>query len=466
MEEEGDPVRSGAALDWRTTATALAAALLLVARPAPAQEAGPVSVDSADALRAAAERPPGSHPFDGWDAASLPLDIAFLPVRLVSEGIEYLAGEAFRPRQAGLLTRTYRSLRRWGLDLDVESVGPRSGPGLEARLERYDPFFVWTAMTARTSQVHAAGFSFGDPVPLVTDVELGDPLDLGGPPEEGESWGVEAAGAFRRFAEPHFWGVGPDSRAVDESDFRWDQWRAAAAGSYRTRHVGFRAGIGWEENQVAAGLDGSTPDLTSRLDASDLFGADERTRFLRLELRGVLDFTRWEQLQQRGFRLEAGPTVFRGVGGTPSDFVRWDVTATGYLPVNRRQEFVLHGIGAFHSGVEGRGIPFTHLASLGGDRGLRGFSTDRFRDRHMAALMTEWRYEIWREKHGGARIEGLAFVDAGTVAPEFDRLTDADLETSWGLGARLLASDDVALMGYVGLGGEETRLSLETSWDY
>lgn len=449
-----------------TTAAALAASLLLVAPPASGQEAGPVSVDSADALRAAAERPPGTHPFDGWDAASLPLDAAFLPVRLVAEGIEFVAGEAFRPQQAGFLTRAYRSVRRWGLDLDVESVGPRSGPGLEARLERYDPFFVWTAMTARTSQVHAAGFAFGDPVSLVTDVELGDPLDLGRPPEEGESWGVEVAGAFRRFAEPHFWGVGPASRAVDESDFRWDQWRAAAAGSYRTRHLGFRAGIGWEENQVAAGLDGSTPDLTDRQDASDLFGADERTRFLRLELRGILDYTRWEQLQQRGFRVEAGPTVFRGVGGTPSDFVRWDVAATGYLPVNRRQQFVLHGIGVFHSGESGRGIPFTHLASLGGDRGLRGFSSDRFRDRHLAALMSEWRYEIWREKHGNVRLEGLAFVDAGTVASEFDRLTDADLKTSWGFGARLLASDEVQLMGYVGLGGEETRISLETSWDY
>lgn len=458
-------MRRAATVLKRTLAT-LALLGLAIPAAAPAQEPGPVSPDSADALRAAAERPPGSHPFDAWDAASLPLDVAFLPVRLVSEGIEFLAGEAFRPRQAGFLTKAYRSVRRWGLDLDVESVGPRSGPGLEARLERFDPFFVWSAMTVRTSQVHRVGFAFGDPVSLVTDVELGDPLELGEPPEGGERWGLEVAGGFRRFAEPHFWGVGPAARAADESDFRWDQWRVAAAGSYRTRHLGFRAGIGWEENQVAAGLDGSTPNLTDRLDAADLFGADERTRFLRLELRGVLDFTRWEELQQRGFRAEAGPTFFRGVGGTPSDFVRWDVVATGYLPVNRRQQFVLHGIGVSHSGVSGRGIPFTHLASLGGDRGLRGFSSDRFRDRHMAALMTEWRYEIWREKHGNVRLEGLAFVDAGTVAPELDRFSDADLKTSWGLGARLLASDEVQLMGYVGLGGEETRISLETSWDY
>lgn len=444
----------------------LAIALLAAPSTARAQQPGPVPVDSADALRASADRPPGDYAFDGWDAASLPFEAALLPVRAVSRAVQFALGEALRPRPAGALVQALRSVRRWGLAYGVGGVGPRSGPGLELRLERFEPFFVESALTVRTSQSHSAGLVFGDPVRLVTDVELGDRLQLGRPPADSERWGLEVAGTFRRFAEPHFWGVGADSEAADESDFRWDRWEVAAAGSYRGRHVGLRAGVGWEENQVAGGLDGSVPNLERRFDPDGLFGAGERTRFLRLQLKGVLDLTRWTELQQRGFRAEGGATVFRGVGGTEADFVRWDLALSGYVPLNRRQELALHGLGVFHDGADGRGIPFTHLASLGGKRGLRGFTTDRFRDRHMAALMSEWRYEVWRMKHGQVRVEGLAFVDAGTVAPELDRLPDTDLKSSWGFGARVLADDEVTVLGYVGLGGDETRLGVETSWAY
>lgn len=451
---------------WRLRPLAITLVCLAFPIAAGAQEPGPVSVDSADVLRAAADRPPGEPPLDGWDAVSLPFRAALLPVRGVSLGIQYALGEAFRPRPAGLLVRALRSTRRWGLVYGIGGVGPRSGPGLELRLERYEPLFVETAVTTRTSQAHSVGLAFGDPVRLVTDVELGDYLQLEPPRDREADWGLEVAGSFRRFAEPHFWGVGPGSTAGDMTDYRWDRWEAAVAASYRSRVLGVRAGAGWEENRVAPGLDGSTPDLGRRFDPATLFGSDERTRFLRFGLKGVLDLVRWEELQQRGFRAEGGPTVFRGVGGTDADFVRWDLALSGYLPLNRRQQLALHGLGVFHGGEAGRGVPFTHLASLGGDRGLRGFSTDRFRDRQMAALMSEWRYEVWREKHGNVRVEGLVFLDAGAVAPELEALGQDGLETSWGVGARVLANDDVTLLGYLGLGGDRTRLQLETSWAY
>lgn len=444
----------------------MAVVLLAVPAAAAAQQAGPVSVDSADILRGSMDRPPGDQPFDVWDGVSLPFEAVLLPVRAVSQGLQFVLGEAFRPRPSSAVTRALRAVRAWGLDYGIAGVGPRSGPGLQLRLDRYEPFFAETAVTIRTSQAHSLGLTFGEPVRLVTDVELGDYLHLDASDRGDERWGLEVAGTFRRFAEPHFWGAGPTSEVTDESDYRWDRWEAAAAGSYRSRHVGLRAGIGWEENQVADGLDGATPDLSRRFDPADLFGAGERTRFLRLELKGLLDLRRRQELQYRGFRAEGGPTVFRGVGGTETDFVRWDLALSGYLPVNDRQQLVLHGLGVLHGGAGSRGIPFTHLASLGGKRGLRGFRTDRFRDRQMAALMSEWRYEVWRLKHGDARVEGLVFLDAGAVAPEVDRLPDTDLKTSWGVGVRAVTTEDLALLGYVGLGGDRTQFEVETSWAY
>lgn len=444
------------------------AALAAISGPLHGQDIGPVSVDSAAAIRASVQQVPGEPPFDIWDGISLPLDVVALPIRGAAYAMQGVLWLMFRPAgPTNPAVGAIRDVERWGLSPAVRGVGPRSGPGLELRLERFSPFFVRSAATLRTSQLHSAGFAFGDPMRLVTDVEPAEYLALGAPPPRGErNWGLEVAGSFRRYAEPHFWGIGPDSGEADEVDFRWDRWRVGTAAAVRSGALGLRAGVGWEENQVAPGLDDSTPDLLEVFDAAGLFGAVQETRFLQLHLKGIVDLTRWRGLQLHGFRAEGGPTLLLGVGGTDADFVRWDAALTGYVSLNPRQQLALHGIGVFHSERSGRGVPFTHLASLGGKGGLRGFDNRRFRDAQLVALMSEWRYEIWGEKHGRARTEGFVFLDAGTVAPEFRELDDSDLKTSWGFGMRAVMAESLVFLWYVGLGGEETQLEVGFSWPY
>lgn len=455
----------------RWPAVRVLVAVLGVALAAPAslvaQAPGPVSVDSADAIRASLERPPRMPPADIWDGLSLPLKFITSPLHLAGQVMKEMVRIAVVPgRPPNPVLGAIRSLDRWGLSTSFGSVGPRSGPGLQLRLERFDPFFAEATGSFRTDQYHTVGLAFGDDMRLVRDMRLGQYMALGGPARGPARRGIEVAGSFRRYTRSRFWGVGPETEEEAEMDFRWDRWEMSAAGGARGRHVGVKAEGGWEENQVEPGLDDGEPDLGTTFPVDTLFGATETTRFLRLGGVGVLDWTHWRGLQRRGFRAEGGPTLFLGVGGTDAHFLRWDLSATGYVPINERQQLALHGFGVVSRGRSGDGVPFTHLATLGGDRGLRSFDTERFRDRDMAALMAEWRYEIWRSIHDDVRVEGFVFGDGGTVVHDLTELDASDLRASYGFGMRAVAFPRLLFLWYLALGEEGPRFNIDLSWPY
>lgn len=408
------------------------------------QEAGePVSADSASRLRAAMERPPARPPTDVYDVLSFPLRVAMLPLAAVGKGIQGLVALSIRPgRPPNPILVAYRDLREWGLTPDLEVFGPRSGPGAEVRLDRFEPFFLESGISIRGSQRHVAGLRAGS---------------------TGSPHGTLAV-AFRRYAEPHFWGIGPDTDAEAEADFRWDQVELAGAGAARTGSLAWRLELGFEANDVGRGSDDDEPDLQD-VAPPDLFGLEEETRFARLGAGVALDRTRIHVLQPRGFRADLGGTLFLGTGDTDADFLRWNAELAGYLPLNERQQLALRGLLELNRPQGGRGVPFTHLAALGGSRVNRGLDTWRFRDLDMAALQSEWRYEIWRSIHDDLRQEGFVFLDAGGVAGRIHELEGSNIRTSWGFGMRTASRDGPIVLWYLAF-GEETKFRVKFSWPF
>lgn len=429
------------------------AALLASASGAPAQEpeemtgtpAGPVSADSADRLRAALVQPPGEPPTDALDLLSVPLKAAAVPAELAAYAVKGLLWWRFRPGPPNPVVAALRSAHREGLRTELSGFGPRGGLGAGLALERFEPFFVETGISMRGSQRHVVGIES---------------------PVGGDRWGVRAEASFRRYAEPHFWGIGPESDEAGEADYRWDRWSVEGAAGVATGPVVWEVGAGWEENRVARGFDNSTPDLVDVVDPDSLFGLGRATRYLRPRAGLTLDLTRRRGFQPRGFRASLEGTMFLGVGGTESEFLRWSAELVGYLPLNPRQQLALRGVAELNRPLAGGEIPFTHLASLGGGSGLRARESQRFRDRALFALISEWRYEVWREKRGAARAEGLLFLDAGTVAPRLDRLHASTLRTDYGFGMRVMAGDGLALLWYLGFGGGESEFGVKTSWPF
>lgn len=406
--------------------------------------AAPVSPDSADRLRAALERPPSGPPADVYDVLSFPLRVAMLPLSLVGRGIQGIAGLAFRPAPPNPVVVAIRDVRAWGLSPALPSFGPRAGVGGGLRLERFEPFFLETGISVRGSQRHVAGMRVGE---------------AGGP-------GASVAGGFRRYAEPHFWGIGPDTEPESAADFRWDQVQVSGAGWIPTEPVTWRLELGFEENDVGRGSDGETPDLQDIAPPEGAFGLREETRFVRLGVGAALDWTRIHGLQPRGLRAELGGAAFLGTGGTDADFLRWHADLSGYLPLNERQQLALRGLVEANRPQGGRGVPFTHLASLGGTRGLRGFDSDRFRDFDLVALQSEWRYEIWRSIHDDIRQEGFVFLDAGSVARRIDELDASDLRTGYGFGMRTATDEGLAFLWWLAFSGEGTKFRLRFSWPF
>lgn len=404
----------------------------------------PVSPDSADALRAALERPPGEYGFDLYDGLSLPFRIALFPVEAFGHATRLALGVLVRTGPPGPLVTVVRDAREWGMTPVAGEFGARSGVGGGLRLVRFDPVFVETGISVRGSQRHAVGVRLREP---------------------GSERSFKGTVSFRRFAEPHFWGRGPRSRPENAADFRWDRFRVEARGVPFVPLGGLPVSftLGFEENWVRRGFDGGVPDLQDVADPDALFGLRERTRYARLGTRVSLDVAHVRSLQPRGFVVALGSEAFLGID-SDSRFLRWEGTATGYVPLNDRQQLAFRGGLTGHGPAGGRGVPFTHLAALGGDRGLRGFQRLRFRDRVAAALLSEWRYEVWREKLGSARTEGFVFLDAGTVAPGLYELELSELRSSWGFGMRALTEAAPILFWYLGFSAEDTRLGLGFSW--
>ncbi|MGE0321122.1 MAG: hypothetical protein AB7S68_02400 [Polyangiaceae bacterium] len=74
-------------------------------------------------------------------------------------------------------------------------------------------------------------------------------------------------------------------------------------------------------------------------------------------------------------------------------------------------------------------IPFVELPRLGGVHDLRGYLSDRFRDKLSAVTTAEYRYPIHQ------LLSGKVFVDAGNVGRDFDNLVGSTAFEDWKVGA-------------------------------
>ncbi len=221
------------------------------------QEGGPVSPDSADVIRARLQRPPASHPTDTRDVVGAPLFVITLPLRLAAEVLSLVGSgvSALLPKGGG--PNLYEILKAWGLELSVVALGSGAGDGVQARLTRFQPFFV----EAAASPIQSQG-AFRTALGLMT-----------------KDQSLEGGSAFRRLTEARFWGVGINSLEADKSDYEWRRAQVGAAGHTRdTATFRFSGGAGWEQNEIREGNDNGLPGIGDTFPLDSLFGAQETVR--------------------------------------------------------------------------------------------------------------------------------------------------------------------------------------------
>jgi len=431
---------------------AVAAALCIAAVPPEisAQEADYPQKDptvdqfaAADSIRTGFDRPPARPAADWVDVVEFPLKVVAFPLNLLLVKFPgWIAGQLMTEREPSGVVRAYRSMENWGFRPVVRtSIGPRSAVAIEGQLFRYEPWYVHSAISRRGSQRHRAGVLLTDP-----------------------RYSFAAEARWQRDAQVAFYGLGPDSDS-DRGLYSRDYWDMRVRGSSRlTRQIGVDAGAGYEDNSINDPVWTDDPSIYDEFDTSRLYGANERTQYVRFDGGATLDLTERRGFQDTGawFRLQGA--VYRGVSDTDSDFHAISGIAGGYLPLNHRQQLALRAMTRFTRADGGEGIPFFHLSTLGGTRSALGYSSSRFTDNDVLSLVAEWRYEVWRDIHDIARTEFFLYFGEGAVNRRLPDISREDWRASYGVGIRMVMKQRLLGVAFLGFSDEDVQVGIRGTW--
>jgi hypothetical protein len=417
--------------------------------PAAAQDPmgdGPVTPSEAEAIRDTLTRPPGRHAADWVDVAEFPLKVIGWPLDLFLVRFPgWLAGELTAPRPPSPIVRAYMTAKGWGLKPSVRStIGPRSGAAIGLQMSRFNPLYVHAAVSHRLSQRYRAG------------------LQVRGR----TTWLVPEA-KWQRDAETPFYGIGPQTDAGDRAFYSRDWWDVVVhAGWAPTPAFSLAGGVAYERNTVGDPISGDVESVFETYSTESLYGATEDTEYGRFELSAALDLTRMRDFQRRGVTVGVASRIFVGLDDTDSDFHLLTGYIQTYLPVNPQQTLALRAVHDIARGDGGEGLPFYHLSTLGGSRSSLGFPSNRFVDRDMLALMSEYRFEIWRELHSRMRAETFLFFHYGAVGRSLGEMSSDDWHPSYGFGFRLSRPTSLMGLAYLGFSGERMTAGIRGSWPF
>jgi outer membrane translocation and assembly module TamA len=122
---------------------------------------------------------------------------------------------------------------------------------------------------------------------------------------------------------------------------------------------------------------------------------------------------------------------YRNTNGIVSDFQRLDATVIQHVPI-LRDTWVLAGRARVQTTLNDNDlIPYFMLPSLGGGSTLRGYISDRFRDRHSLLFNAEFRWLPTRF------LDMALFYDAGKVASRRSDLDFNNMKSDAGIGFRM-----------------------------
>jgi hypothetical protein len=249
-----------------------------------------------------------------------------------------------------------------------------------------------------------------------------------------------------------FFGVGPDSRRADRSDFRQrDTLYELVAGWRLLPTLTVMARGGHYEGAIGSGDDDSLPNVETVFDPTDAPGLSTiPLEFIRFGVSAVLDTRDVLKNPHRGAVVSAAWTRYDQRNGSTYTFDRYGLDARGFVSLGHPQR-VLALRGYFsRDSTEGGGVPFYLMAFLGSSHTLRAYTSQRFRGEKLALLQAEYRWEA------APAIELAAFVDAAKVAA---RASDAfgDFKTDAGIGLRFKSHEATLLRMDFAWGDERFR---------
>jgi Omp85 superfamily domain len=288
---------------------------------------------------------------------------------------------------------------------------------------------------------------------------------------------VDAYGGYEKSLTRRFFGLGPDTRASDETSYLDEVIDLGARGELALPQAGGNwiatVGARGEYHNLGPGRVSGRPTTDEVF--PDLFAAGDNHGSFILSA-GLRYDTRDSQHQPYvGFQI-----------GLLVDAALWQTTGDAGAVATAFGNVAIPLPPLFHRGGEGREenpptdtlalglavqgsagtLPFYELPSLGGTDTLRGYIANRFTDNASWHAVAE--YRLWLFSRGFAltdtirfeRIGMALFYEVGTVADAVDRFLAARVHHSYGFGLRFALERTALLRADVGFSTEDINVTV------
>lgn len=253
------------------------------------------------------------------------------------------------------------------------------------------------------------------------------------------------------FPEELFFGLGPDSARADLVTYGVEN--TTVGGSVALRPASWLTVSGGTDFLHPRIQARDEPDsISSRFDDLSAPGLAAQPNFMRYE--GGVDVNLGDPPNnaREGGRYLFTYQRFDDLDDNLYSFQRAEVDLRQYISLLRnRRILALRGLVSLSDADAGAQVPFYYQRSLGGPDDLRGFHRSRFRDTHALLLQAEYRWEIF------TAVDGAIFYDAGKVASRLEDVTLRDLESDYGIGFRFGTANGVFLRIEAAFGSRDGR---------
>ena len=261
-------------------------------------------------------------------------------------------------------------------------------------------------------------------------------------------------------ARERFYDPSPRTATPEYTVFAVDRQRAGLETAFAaTRWLRVTGGVGWATLGGANAAARGVPGIASRWTAADAPGLGMPTAFAVASVSATADRRDVPGNPRRGGRYHVRFERHADRTFNQFSFKRLDVELEEHLSWWRgERRLTLRTVAVLNIPDLGHDVPFYLQPTLGGSQYLRGFATDRFRDRQLVVLQAEYGWDIW------PFLGAVLFYETGHAAPIPQAMAWKDFKRDYGIGFRFGSARTIAVRTNVAFGsGEGTRFSMRFS---
>lgn len=259
---------------------------------------------------------------------------------------------------------------------------------------------------------------------------------------------------WRDATQVPFYGLGMKTEKDAQTSFRFQQTSADGHMAVKPKTWAvIRANIAYEHWETKAGA-GSFPSIEERFTPVTAPGLGANPSFVHSQFSAGIDWRQSPGYTRRGGLYEVTLHDYHNMSGGAYNFQRMTGEVIQHVPL-LRETWVLAGRARVETILnENDAVPYFMLSTLGNGSTLRGYQTDRFRDRHSLLMSGEFR---WMTSVG---LDMALFYDAGKVTRRRNDLDFKGLKSDVGIGARFHGPLSTPLRVELAVGNEGWRLVL------